>query len=73
LSEGPGQKLLFIEIKSTSEITKESISSFWHLTKDFPDCEAVCFSKDPFEKKWGHVRAMPWLEGLRRYFVRNAG
>ena len=70
--ERPGQNLLFIEIKSTSNITKEAISSFWHLTKDFPGCEAVCFSNDPFEKKWDHVRAIPWLEGLKRYFLKNS-
>ena len=69
--ERPGQNLLFIEIKSTSHITKEAISTFWHLTKDFPNCEAVCFSNDPFEKKWDHVRAMPWLEGLKRYFLNS--
>ena len=60
---------LFIEIKSTSNISKEAISSFWKITKDFPDCEAVCFSNDPYEKKWDHVRAIPWKEGLKRYFM----
>ena len=69
--ERPGQKLLFIEIKSTSDITKNAISTFWHLTKDFPDCEAVCFSNDPLEKKWDHVRAIPWIEGLKRYFLKE--
>jgi hypothetical protein len=67
--ERPGQKLLFIGIKSTSHITKEAISSYWHLTKDFPDCEAVCFSNDPFEKKLDHVQAIFWLEGIKRYFT----
>lgn len=67
--ERPGQHLLLIEIKSTSHITKEAISSFWNLTKDFPDSEAVCLSNDPLEKKWGHVRAIYWLEGLKRYFT----
>ncbi len=67
--ERPGQSFLFIEIKSTSNISKDDISSFWHITKDFPNCEAICFSNDPFEKKWDHVRAIPWKEGLKRYFM----
>ncbi len=67
--ERPGLSYLFIEIKSAAHITKEAISSFWHLTKEFPNCEAVCFSNDPFEKKWDHVRAIPWKEGLKRYFM----
>jgi predicted AAA+ superfamily ATPase len=66
--ERPGQDFLFIEIKSTSNISKDAISSFWHITKDFPNCEAVCFSNDPYEKKWDHVRAIPWQEGVKRYF-----
>lgn len=68
--ERPGQSLLFIEIKSTSHITEDDISSFWHLTKDFLDCEAVCFSNDPLEKRWDHVRAIPWVEGIKRFFVK---
>lgn len=67
--ERPGLPYLFIEIKSTSHITKESISSFWHLTEEFPNCEAICLSNDPYEKKWDHVRAIPWKEGLKRYFM----
>lgn len=67
--ERPGQDFLFIEIKSTSDVSKDAISSFWHITKDFPNCEAVCFSNDPFEKKWDHVRAIPWKEGIKRYFM----
>ncbi len=67
--ERPGQPFLFIEIKSTSNISKDAIFSFWHITKDFPNCEAICLSNDPLEKKWDHVRAIPWKEGLRRYFM----
>lgn len=67
--ERPGLPYLFVEIKSTSNITKAAISSFWHISKDFPNCEAICLSNDPFEKKWDHVRAIPWKEGLKRYFT----
>lgn len=64
----PGLAPLFIEVKSSSQVSKNSLLSFWHITKDFPDCEAVCFSNDPYEKKWDHVHSIPWYEGLKRYF-----
>lgn len=67
--ERPGQPLLLIEIKSTSNITKDAIASLWHFTKDMPDSEAVCFSNDSLEKKWEHVQAMHWIEGIKRYFI----
>lgn len=67
--ERPGKKILFVEIKSSTHITHESISSFIHLTKDFGDCEAICLSDDPFEKVIEHVRVLPWKTGLKRYFA----
>ena len=67
--ERPGKTLLFIEIKSTTHVTKELISSFIHITKDFGECEAVCFSDDPLEKMIDHVRVLPWKTGLKRYFT----
>ncbi len=69
--ERPGQRILFIEIKSSTHVTQESLSAFIHLTRDFGDCEAVCFSDDPLEKMIDHVRVLPWKTGLKRYFVPN--
>lgn len=65
----PGKPILFIEIKSTTHVTAELISTFIQLTRDFGDCEAVCFSDDPLEKMIEHVRIMPWKTGLKRYFI----
>ncbi|MDR3623946.1 MAG: AAA family ATPase [Chlamydiales bacterium] len=66
--ERPGKPILFIEIKSTTNVTKELISSFVHLTRDFGPCEAVCFSDDPLEKMIEHIRILPWNVGIKRYF-----
>lgn len=68
--ERPGQQLLFIEIKSTVCVTRELLSSFIQLTRDFGECEAVCFSDDPLEKMIEHIRVLPWKTGLKRYFTR---
>lgn len=67
--ERPGQPILLIEIKSTTHITRETISSFIHLVQDFGTCEAVCFCDDPLEKVIDNVRVLPWKVGLKRYFT----
>lgn len=67
--ERPGQPILFVEIKSTVYVTRELLFPFINLTKDFGECEAVCFSDDSVEKMIDHVRVLPWKEGLRRYFT----
>jgi uncharacterized protein len=67
--ERPGKPILFIEIKSTTHVTSESLSSFIHLVRDFETCEAVCFSDDPVEKMIDNVRVLPWKTGLKRYFT----
>jgi uncharacterized protein len=69
--ERPGQPILFIEIKSSTRVTKELISSFITITRDFGECEAVCFSDDPLEKMIDHVRILPWKTGLERYFFNH--
>lgn len=64
----PGLPPLFIEIKSASQVTKDNLRSFIQLTKDFKDCEAVCFSNDPHVKQIEHVTVFPWQEGIKKYF-----
>lgn len=66
--ERPGNVPLFIEIKSSSEIKKENISAFIRITKEFGQCEAVCFSQDPYRKKYEHVTVYPWAEGIKLFF-----
>ena len=67
--ERPGEKLLFIEIKSSDHIYPEKISTFLSLTKDFVECEAVCFSRVPQAQKIDHVTVLPWQAGLKKFFM----
>jgi predicted AAA+ superfamily ATPase len=67
--ERPGKLPLFIEIKSATHITQESISSFIHLSKDFGECEAICICDESYEKMIEHVRVLPWQSALKRYFL----
>jgi len=70
--ERPGLPILFIEIKSSKNISEIDISSFINLTRDFSKiepCEAVCFSNDPNAKQLEMVTVYPWQQGIRKYFV----
>lgn len=67
--ERPGKLPLFVEIKSSTQITPGSISSFIHLTRDFGKCETVCICDDSIEKMIEHVRVIPWKSALKRYFM----
>lgn len=66
--ERPGKPVLFIEIKSTKQVTRESLRSLISLSKDFGKCEAVCFSDDPYEKLVSGIKVIPWQKGVKRYF-----
>ncbi len=70
--ERPGQALLCIEFKSSSNINPTNISAFIHLTKDIPNAEAVVFCNEPRQKQIEHVRVMPWQLGLKLYFNINS-
>ena len=67
--ERPSKKILFIEIKSSKHVTKESLKSLITLSKDFKNCEAVCLSNDKYKKKIENVNVFPWQEGLKEYFL----
>jgi predicted AAA+ superfamily ATPase len=64
----PGKPLLFVEIKSSKQISEEDISSLTRISKDFDSCETVCFSRDKYKKVFGNITVYPWKEGLRKFF-----
>lgn len=65
----PRQPLLCIEIKSASQMTEDDLNKFSALTNGLPGCEAVCFYNGNIEKVYGHIRVIPWAEGIRRFFT----
>lgn len=65
----PGKKLLAIEIKSSDNVSSESIAAFAKLSRELGECEAVCFSNDPYQKMIGDVKVYPWHEGIKRFFT----
>jgi predicted AAA+ superfamily ATPase len=66
--ERPGKLLLCIEVKSSDTVNEKDISSFIHLTRDIPECEAIVLSQDRFMKKFDHVTCYPWKEWMAQYF-----
>lgn len=69
--ERPGKKLLCIEIKSTDNVREDKLLSFFNLTKDIENSEAICISQENRAKKIGDIMVLPWREGLRKYFTQE--
>ena len=66
--ERPGQKILFIEIKSATIVEARHLLTFKMLAHDFGDCEAVCFSRDQYIKQIDNIMVYPWSIGIKKYF-----
>ncbi len=67
--ERPGLLPLFIEIKSTDNVQGSHLLTFRKLVQDFGNCEAVCFSRDPYPKKLDGITVFPWEQGIKNYFT----
>lgn len=64
--ERPGEKSLLVEIKSSTHVKEEDASHLRRFLKDWGEpVEAYIWSRDPLEKKFGDVTALPWEKGLR--------
>lgn len=66
--ERPGEKILFIEIKSTEHVEEHHLSTLKTIKNDFGDCEVVCFCRDPFAKNINGIHVLPWQDGIKKYF-----
>jgi predicted AAA+ superfamily ATPase len=62
--ERPGRQLALVEIKSTDEIREDHLSGLKRFLSDFPDAEFFCLSRDPREKRFDRIRAIPWQRAL---------
>lgn len=67
----PGLPYLFIEIKSGKDIISQSLKSLKQLATDFQNCEAVCFSRDRYIKKYENITVYPWKEGIKKFFTKQ--
>lgn len=69
--ERPGKKILFLEIKSTTSVRSEQMSSFSKLAEDFGECEAICLSQDIRRKNLKNIQVFPWRDGLKKFFTKK--
>lgn len=66
--ERPGKDILFIEIKSSTDVQNYHLTNLKRLAHDFGNCEIVCFSRDNFAKKIDNVMVYPWADGIKQFF-----
>lgn len=66
--ERPGKRILFVEIKSSGDVEQRHLSTLKLLSKDFGECEAVCFSRDEHKKKIDGITVYPWATGIKEFF-----
>ena len=66
--ERPGQKILFIEIKSAVTVESRHLSTLKTLSRDFGDCESICLSREQYIKKIDDIMVYPWAIGIKKYF-----
>ncbi|HLB43464.1 MAG TPA: hypothetical protein VJN02_11590, partial [Gammaproteobacteria bacterium] len=62
------QPILFVEIKSCTDVLVHHLAGMNKLAHDFGDCELVCFSRDTYAKELNGVMVYPWRDGIKRYF-----
>ena len=67
--ERPGKSRLYLEIKSTPEISPRHLKNIVTLSKDIQEeHELICLSQDPKKQVIQGVKCFPWQEGVRKYF-----
>jgi predicted AAA+ superfamily ATPase len=69
--ERPGEKTLYIEIKSSNHVRVEKLSSFMKMTKEIENGENICISQELRAKKIDDIMILPWAEALRQYFTKT--
>lgn len=69
--ERPGEKILFIEIKSSEDVQIQQLRNLKQLGRDFGQCEMVCFSRDTFARKLDGIMIYPWQDGIKQYFAKS--
>lgn len=65
----PGDRPLFIEIKSKAQVHEQDAKSLETLGTDLdPKAEKWILSNDPLERYFGNTRAVFWRDGIRLLF-----
>jgi predicted AAA+ superfamily ATPase len=60
--------VIFVEIKSATQIREDHLKSLKIMEKDFPESLFYCLSRDPSQKAFGNIKALPWQMGIEEIF-----
>ena len=63
--ERPGMPRAIVEIKSSTHIRPEDLTTLNRFASDMKNVEAFCLSQDPHAKKIGKVDALFWQDGIK--------
>lgn len=66
--ERPGEKRIFIEIKSTAKIDSVEFSAFEQFAKQFPKEEYLVVSNDHLPSQRGAIRFLYFIDALKEIF-----
>lgn len=66
--ERPGEPILLIEIKSTTQVDASMLTPLKQVCKDLDNAQAVCLSQDPYQKVIDDIQLYPWQKGLKKLF-----
>jgi len=67
--ERPGQPLLCIEIKSSTEVREDQLKHLASIEKEWgKKAEYICLSQVKRAMKFGELTVYPWQEGLRKIY-----
>jgi len=67
--ERPKKPLLLIEIKSSQQVKAEDLQPLKKIALGLGECELVCFSNDPHQRKVENMMIYPWKEGIKKFFL----
>ena len=62
--ERPGERTVFIEIKSSERVTDAHLKHLRDLTADRDDIEALCLCREQRARKEGKILILPWQDGF---------
>jgi len=69
--ERPGATTLFVEIKSTEQVTRDHLRHLRELSAGREDVEAICVSRESRRRKEDDILVIPWQEAFEYMGLRS--
>ena len=63
--ERPGDKTLFVEIKSSERVTSEQLRHLRDLSTGHDEIEPICICREPRARCDGTILILPWQDAFR--------